>query len=236
MAVIELKCPDVHLDRHRFNGRTAVDQCWNYIIDLPAKCRWGIVSNVISFRLYERNSTKRVYEHFTLQSLCDIATFREFYAIFHRKGLIEGTFGQPPRAEALLNNTQNRHLEAGDKLYDAYSSNRTELIRYLHFERGHNVDKSIEMAQRLFDRIMFIAFCEDRHLLPRDTIPTATRSPVFTPLINPRWQNFKNLFRFIDDGNEQHDDPEIQRRPFRPARRRRTGIARRAVDNFLPHH
>ena len=54
-------------------------------MNVPPTCRWGIVSNIVSFRLYERNSTKRVYEHFTLQSLRDPATFRQFYALFHRK-------------------------------------------------------------------------------------------------------------------------------------------------------
>ena len=55
------------------DGRTAVDQCWDYLVDLPG-CRWGIVSNLISFRLYERDSTKRVYEHFTLEAADHVAT------------------------------------------------------------------------------------------------------------------------------------------------------------------
>jgi len=53
LAVIELKGSTVHLDRDRSNGRTAVDQCWDYLVDLPATCRWGIVSNIVSIRLYD---------------------------------------------------------------------------------------------------------------------------------------------------------------------------------------
>ena len=68
LAVVELKGPNVNLDRDRSNGRTAVDQCWDYLVNTPPECRWGIVTNIVSFRLYERNSTKRAYEHFTLQS------------------------------------------------------------------------------------------------------------------------------------------------------------------------
>jgi hypothetical protein len=75
-VVIELKGPGVHVDRDRSNGRTAVDQCWDYFVDIPT-CRWGIVSNIISIRLYERNSTKRVYEHFSLQNLCNKDVFRQ---------------------------------------------------------------------------------------------------------------------------------------------------------------
>jgi hypothetical protein len=202
LAVIELKGPAVHPDRDRSNGRTAVDQCWDYLVNLPRTCRWGIVSNIVSFRLYERDSTKRRYEHFSLQSLLDIKIFREFYVLFHRKGLIDRTAVQ--RADVLLERSRNRQSEVGEELYDNYSRCRTDLIAYLHFELHHPVDAAIEMAQRLFDRIMFIAFCEDRDLLPQDSIPKAMKVAGFHDVTNPRWQNFKNLFRFIDGGYPPH--------------------------------
>lgn len=47
-AVVELKGPKTHLDRDRPAGRTAVDQCWDYLVNLPTTCRWGMVSNYIS--------------------------------------------------------------------------------------------------------------------------------------------------------------------------------------------
>jgi hypothetical protein len=59
------------------------------------------------------------------------------------------------------------------------------------------------MAQRLFDRIVFIAFCEDRQLLPQRTIQTAYAIAGFHAVTNPKWQSFKSLFRFIDRGNAQ---------------------------------
>ncbi len=208
LAVIELKGSGTHLDRDRSNGRTAVDQCWDYLVDMPPACRWGIVSNIISIRLYERNSTKRVYEHFTLQSLRDVRTFRQFYALFRRKGLIEPTAGAPPTAERLYDETRNRQRDVGDRLYEDYSNNRNELIQYLHFKLGQPVDKAIEMAQRLFDRVMFIAFCEDRQLLPKRTIPKAYTVAGFHDVTNPRWQNFKRLFRFIDVGSTPYEIPK----------------------------
>ena len=98
LVVIEFKGPRVHLDRDRSNGRTAVDQCWNYMVNTPPDCRWGVVSNIVSFRLYERASTKRVYEHFSLQSLRDYELFKQFYVLFHRQGLVDdwmhGVFAQ----------------------------------------------------------------------------------------------------------------------------------------------
>ncbi len=204
LAVVELKGPKVHLDRDRSGGRTAVDQCWHYLNNTPPECRWGIVSNYVSFRLYERNSTKRKYEHFTLQSLRDPAEFRRFYVLFQREGLIERKLKQEPRAVALLKRSTDRQREVSDELFEAYSKNRTDLIAHLHFELKHPLDMAIEMAQRLFDRIMFIAFCEDRGLLPEGSIKKARQANGFYAVTNPRWQNFKNLFRFIDNGSQTH--------------------------------
>jgi hypothetical protein len=58
-AVIELKGPTVNVDRDKFNGRTPVQQCRDYLVEVP-KCPWGIVSNIVSFRLYHRDHATRV--------------------------------------------------------------------------------------------------------------------------------------------------------------------------------
>ncbi len=201
LAVIELKGPNIHLDRDRSNGRTAVDQCWDYLVNMPTNCRWGIVSNMVSFRLYERDSTKRAYEHFSLRSLRNLETFRRFYAIFRRKGLIERTAKEDPKSLVMLKQTLDRQREVSDKLYEEYSRHRLDFIAHLHNDLGHTVDLSIEFAQRLLDRVIFIAFCEDRGLLPRNTIKSAYQElPAFSAITNPRWQNFKTLFRFVDQG------------------------------------
>ena len=63
----------------------------------------------------------------------------------------------------------------------------------------------IEKAQKTLDRILFIAFCEDRGLLPEKTIAKAHDSK---DAYNPRsiWDNYKAVFRWVDQGNE---DPPI---------------------------
>lgn len=216
LAVVELKGPTVHLDRDRSGGRTGVEQCWDYLVNTPATCRWGILSNYVSFRLYERNSTRRSYEHFTLQSLRDYELFKQFYILFHRQGLIEPSIVGPPRAVALLKQSAERQREVSDTLYDAYSQNRTELVAHLHLKEHHPLDLAVEMAQRIFDRVMFIAFCEDRQLLPEKTIPKAYTVAGFHAATNPRWQNFKNLFRFIDVGNEAYGIPKYNGGLFAP--------------------
>jgi hypothetical protein len=199
-AVVELKGTREHLDFGRSKARSPVDQCWDYLVNLPTTCRWGIVSNLVSFRLYERNSTKRRYEHFSLQSLLNIDTFRQFYALFHYNGLVEGPLKGPARASVLLQQTSERQRSVGDELYQTYSQKRTDLIEELHLQKGHPLPDAIEWAQRLFDRVIFIAFCEDRELLPRKTLETAWDVKGFHAVTNPRWQSYKNLFRMVDEG------------------------------------
>ena len=53
VAVIEMKDANTDLDRDKSNGRTAVQQCFDYLNALP-DCPWGIVSNFSIIRLYHR--------------------------------------------------------------------------------------------------------------------------------------------------------------------------------------
>lgn len=205
-TLIELKGPTVNLDRDRFNGRTPVQQCWDYLNASP-QCPWGIVSNYVSFRLYHRDHTPRAYEIFSLQDLRRPRIFEQFYYLFERGGLLPVTFGQIPRAVRLLEETVNRQRVVGDELYKSYHRNRILLIQHLQ-QTPHNktLDAAITVTQKLLDRIIFIAFCEDRGLLPQDSIAQAYVSlPPFYRVTNPRWQNFLNLFRSIDKGNLPSD-------------------------------
>ncbi len=205
-AIIELKGPKVNVDRDRFNGRTPVQQCWDYLDAVP-ECPWGIVCNFVSFRLYHRNQTPRAYELFTLQDLRKKEVFEQFYYLFQREGFLPIAPGQLPRADALLEKTNQREREVGDELYKYYRDNRVALIQHLREEpHKKSLEKAIYIAQRLLDRIIFVAFCEDRGLLPRNSIYRAWKEvPPFYRVTNPKWQNFLDLFRSIDEGNEQRD-------------------------------
>jgi hypothetical protein len=203
-AFVEFKGPTINLDRDRFNGRTPVQQLWDYLNVVP-ECPWGILCNYVSFRLYHRNKTPYAYELFTLQELRDPDTFRQFYALFERGGLLPLAPGQLPRADGLLQQSEHRQREVGADLYKAYHENRVALVDHLRAApHSKSLDAAIHIAQKLLDRIVFVAFCKDRDLLPATTIKQACNNiPPFCRVTNPRWRNFRDLFHSIDAGNEQ---------------------------------
>jgi len=204
-ALIELKSADVNLDTDRAGGRTAVRQLWDYLNAMP-ECPWGILSNLISFRLYHRDHGSRAYELFTLDELSHPERFAAFYHLLGPGGLLPARSDPTPRAVALLARTGERQREVGDELYDAYSVNRRALIHHLHTRRERPLEAAIAIAQKLLDRIIFVAFCEDRGLLPRKIIQrTYDVLPPLARVTNPRWQNFMDLFHAVDKGHRAFD-------------------------------
>ena len=207
-ALVELKGPNVNVDRDRFNGRTPVQQCWDYLNARP-DCPWGILCNYGGFRLYHRSKGWRTYEHVTLQKLRDIREFRKFRLLFGHAGLLPVTSAQRPLLLRLLEETGEQQRKVGETLYRYYHEQRVDLIDHL-CKPPHNkpLDSAIRIAQKLVDRVIFVAFCEDRYLLPEKSLEKAyTRTAAFTKVTNPRWQNFLSLFRSIDEGNPESNIP-----------------------------
>lgn len=205
-VIIELKGADTDLDHDKSNGRTPVQQCWDYLSELP-ETRWGIVSNYVSIRLYHRDRPRRAYEEFTVADFRDPVRLKQFYYVFERHGLIGNRLEQP-RALKLLKGSVQQQREVGDKLYNYYSEQRHRLIEALIRDHGFGYDDAIHAAQRLLDRIIFIAFCEDRGLLPDDLIDKTWRSVAPLELAtNPRWRRFLDTFRAIDKGHRNLDLP-----------------------------
>ncbi len=203
-AIIELKGPTSNLDRDRARGRTPVQQCWDYLNAQP-ECPWGIVCNYVSFRLYHRSQSSRTYQLFVLQDLRREEVFREFYCLFEKEGLLPATPGAKPRAEVLLEKTGEQQRVVGDELYQSYHRNRIEMIHHLTGPpHDKPLEKGIHIAQKLLDRVIFVAFCEDRGLLPDNLIHRAySEFRSFDRVTNPRWQNFLGLFRCVDEGDKQ---------------------------------
>jgi hypothetical protein len=207
-VVVELKGADTDLDHDKFSGRTPVQQCWDYLNNLP-DTSWGIVSNYVTIRLYHKAATQRAYEEFTVADFRDPSRVRQFYYIFEKTGLVGNKVANalgPTRATLLLRKTQNQQKEVGDKLYKYYADSRQQLIGELIDRKGFTQDAAIRVAQKLLDRIIFMAFCEDRGLLPDKLIESTWKN--VAPLAratNPRWQNFLDAFHAIDKGHPSLD-------------------------------
>ena len=211
IAPIELKGAKNDLDRPA-SGRSesAVDQGWRYANYTP-DCRWIIVSNYREVRLYHTNKTPAYYEQFFLTDLADIAAFKRFYFLLCRRNFL------PPQNQAqtvsvidrLLKDSDEAQEEITNKLYQEYKAIRLALVKHFRFSGPQEIPNRdrvlIEKAQKTLDRVLFIAFCEDKGLLPRNTLSNAHDHK---DQYNPRliWENYQSVFRWVDVGN---DDPPV---------------------------
>ena len=210
IAPIELKGAKNDLDRPA-SGRaeSAVDQGWRYANYTP-DCRWIIVSNYRELRLYHTNKTPAYYEQFFLTDLADLEAFKRFYFLLCRRNFLPKNQDQTGSViDRLLKDSDEAQEEITNKLYQEYKAIRLALVKHFRFS-GSRISPTanrvlIEKAQKTLDRVLFIAFCEDKGLLPRNTLSNAHDH---TDQYNPRliWENYQSVFRWVDVGN---DDPPV---------------------------
>jgi type I restriction-modification system DNA methylase subunit len=210
IAPIELKGAKNDLDRPA-SGRSesAVDQGWRYANYTP-DCRWIIVSNYRELRLYHTNKTPAYYEQFFLTDLADIAAFKRFYFLLCRRNFLPQNQAQTVSfIDRLLKDSDEAQEEITNKLYQEYKAIRLALVKHFRFSGPQDIPNRdrvlIEKAQKTLDRVLFIAFCEDKGLLPRNTLRNAHDHK---DQYNPRliWENYQSVFRWVDVGN---DDPPV---------------------------
>ena len=179
-------------------GRSPVQQAWDYAIDAPGS-RWVLVSNCIEIRLYGFGRGRDAYEMFNLARLDDPVEHARLWLILSADRLLGGA------TDALLRDTDNAYKDVTNKLYDEYKAMRERLIAFLVDPAGgpklaHAA--AIELAQKLLDRILFIAFAERTNLLPDRLLERASKARNEW-LPEPLWKNFQTLFREVDQGNKE---------------------------------
>ncbi len=206
IAPIELKGAKNDLDRAAPGRKeSAVDQGWRYA-NYTADCRWVLVSNYREIRLYQTSKTPAYYEVFRLKDLEDLERFRLFYFVLCRQNFLPPSADPKARSpiDQLLVESDKAEVEITKTLYAEYKQVRLNLAR--HFRATGPAELAdrdialIEKAQKTLDRVLFIAFCEDKDLLPKETIQQAHDHK---DLYNPRsiWENYKSVFRAVDQGN-----------------------------------
>ncbi|MGQ7792556.1 Eco57I restriction-modification methylase domain-containing protein [Faunimonas sp. B44] len=176
-------------------GRSPVQQAWDYAIDAPGS-RWVLVSNCLEVRLYAFGRGREAYESFDLTRLDEHDQHERLWLLLAADRFLGGA------TEKLLAETDSAYRTITDELYREYSQLRQRLIGFLiNAADGPGLAplSAIELAQKLLDRILFIAFAQRHDLLPERTLEkAAAERSTFVP--QPVWRNFLALFRFIDEG------------------------------------
>jgi type I restriction-modification system DNA methylase subunit len=207
VAPIELKGAKDDLDRPAPGRKeSAVAQGWRYANYTP-DCHWIIISNYRELRLYHTNKTPAYYEQFLLVNLADLEEFKRFYFLLCQKSFLP--VKDISKIDTLLVTSEEAQEKITKQLYEEYKQVRLNIVKHFRFFASLDIPNRnqvlIEKAQKTLDRILFIAFCESRGLLPEKTISKAHDSK---DAYNPRtiWENYQAVFRWVDQGNE---DPPI---------------------------
>ena len=205
LAPFELKgaktCLDAVMPGYKM---TPVQQAWNYANDTE-DAKWVLVSNYREIRLYAYGKGRKNYESFDMTALTGTQSaehYKRFMLLLSAKNLLGGT------TLALLNESGQTEKAVTDGFYKEYKDFRKRLVETITQD---NPDKDkldiIHHTQTILDRILFIAFAEDRGLLPQNTLETAYQEVSrYNP--QPIWANFVGLFKSINEGNSRLNIPE----------------------------
>lgn len=183
-----------------FAGRrmSAVDQAYRYAINLP--CDWIIVTSMRETRLYHKGSNQQTYERFeTVRLASDEALLRRFVFLLGAERVVPES--GPSHLETLLRSSESAGRELTTKFYHLYAGIRQQVFTQLrHANSAADPNEILRCTQKLLDRVLFCSFCEDRGLLPPNTVRGAfEHSDPYNP--RPIWENFRGLFRSVDVGN-----------------------------------
>ncbi len=205
IVAVEGKGPKDPLERPvAGRKKSAVDQAYGYAINLP--CDWIIVTSMRQTRLYHKGSDQQTYERFDVLELAeDEALLRKFIFLLAAERVVPKNgvchFYTLKEASDKIGRTLTK------KFYVEYADLRQDVFEKLCLENPIHSRHAIPAAtQKLLDRVLFTAFCEDRGLLPDQTLKNAFRhSNPYNK--QPIWSNFRGLFQAIDRGNSDLNIP-----------------------------
>ena len=189
-------------------NKSPVQQAWEYAMNARG-VKWVLVSNLIELRFYGFGEGTSAYEEFRLDQLTDPKEYARFMLLLSAENLLSG------RTADLLKESRREDKDITDSLYQDYKDLRLKLLSAIQDADAEIAPlDAIALAQKILDRVLFIAFAEDTGLLPDNTLENAF---VARDSYNPRpvWDNFKGLFRAIDEGNSDLKIPRYNGGLFR---------------------
>ena len=209
VAPLELKGPKVALDRIMpGRAKTPVQQAWDYAMDAPG-AQWVLVSNMKELRLYAFGHGRQLYESFDLRKIGEPQEFARLRLLLAPAQLLGGA------TAALLAQSASADRDVTNELYVAYKTVRGNLMSFVkdqHPEIG--VEARIRTVQTLLDRVLFIAFAEDKNLLPKRSLADALAEPD-RHFPRPKWDKVLKLFEWIDQGCPPENIPKYNGGLFR---------------------
>ncbi|MEI7945271.1 MAG: type IIL restriction-modification enzyme MmeI, partial [bacterium] len=174
-VVIELKAPGADLDAKQsgYGNLTPVEQAFGYLAKFD-DCRWVILSNFTTVRLYSKRRGQGYAHAFNLADLANPEALRLFLFLLSRERLL-GSPAQPSPVDALLEESCAQEQSITRDFYALFTHVRRDLFAALCRDNPppaaadpaeHRV-RLLALTQKLLDRVLFVCFCEDTNLLPR---------------------------------------------------------------------
>ena len=187
---------------------------------------WLIVLDYREICLYHRHVSSLFCQRFTWDSLTDLEQFKAFYFLLSRRTLLRGIVNSEERSRTshLLEESHELETEILKNFYSHYHKIRSQLIKDFRYRLqllAHPIPNgetnlcikaedaiaiAIYQAQKLLNRILFVAYCEDRQLLPERLIKDAYEF-VNPYLDQPIWENYKAIFSWVQNGNPNYHIP-----------------------------
>lgn len=198
IAVVELKdfkYYDLDKKQNRVGDkRTPVEQGFGYAPKFGGNCRWVLISNFNEIRLYDKNDENQ-YERFYIEDLEDDFELKRFLYLLSKENILDR------KLDNLIDLKIKEEEKIEREFYTKYKSIRSKIVsQVIEDNKTYNVDVLIEKSQKLLDRFLFIAFCEDKNIIPANSYKTMVLSSNENVTKN---ELFTMLCRNIDKGNKQ---------------------------------
>lgn len=197
MAVVELKdfkYYDLDKKQNRVGDkRTPVEQGFGYAPKFGGNCRWVLISNFNEIRLYDKNDENQ-YERFYIEDLEDDFELKRFLYLLSKENILDR------KLDNLIDLKIKEEEKIEREFYTKYKTIRSKIVsQVIEDNKTYNADVLIEKSQKLLDRFLFIAFCEDKNIIPANIYKTTVLSSneFFT-----KHELFNVLCRYMDEGNK----------------------------------
>lgn len=202
IAPLELKSPKTSSLDIPMLGRSlsTVEQAAKYARNSEGNAQWFVVSNCIELRLYKFPYSDSVYQTWLIEELIKPEKYAEFVLLLSAKNLLGG------HTLRLFEDSKQVEKDITNQLYTDYRNIRIKLINGMKRENNRFSRASmVAKAQTLLDRVLFIAYAEDRDLLPPKILNSYLNSA--NDHLN-EWDMLKLLFRHIDQGKPDKGIPK----------------------------